>query len=94
MREVLTNRKYLQDKLRAVGGPGAELVSWKQDENGVAVVLHHAVPEEALPSALRSVLPDDLTIRRPPYRKLEQFRCLPARNDRRDPGYGRGDDVL
>jgi hypothetical protein len=64
MREVLIDREYLLDKMRAVGGPGAELVSWDQDEHGVTVVLHHAVPEDALPSALRSLLPDDLTIRR------------------------------
>lgn len=64
MREVLINREYLRDKLRAVGGPGAELVSWERDEHDVTVVLHHAVPEDALPSAVRSVLPDDLTIRR------------------------------
>lgn len=64
MREVLTDQDYLQDKLRAVGGPGAELVSRKQDERGVTVVLRQAVPDDALPSFLRSVLPGDLTIRR------------------------------
>jgi hypothetical protein len=64
MREVLTDQKYLRDKLRAVGGPGAELVSWEQEEHSVTVVLHHAVPDDALPSFLRSLLPDDLTIRR------------------------------
>jgi len=64
MREVLTDRQYLQDKLRAVGGPGAELVSWEQDERGVTVVLHQAVPDDAMPSFLRSVLPSGLTIRR------------------------------
>ena len=64
MREVLTDEHYLQDKLRAVGGPRAELVSRKQDERGVTVVLHQAVPEDALPSFLRSVLSGDLTIHR------------------------------
>jgi hypothetical protein len=39
-------------------------VSWEQDERGVTVVLHQAVPDDALPSFLRSVLPGDLTIRR------------------------------
>lgn len=64
MREVLTDQQYLRDKLRAVGGPRAELVSWERDERGVTVVLHQAVPEDAMPSFLRSVLPSGLTIRR------------------------------
>jgi Protein of unknown function (DUF2505) len=64
MREVLTDQQYLRDKLRAVGGPGAELVSREQNDHGVTVVLHQAVPEDALPSFLRSVLSGDLTIRR------------------------------
>lgn len=64
IRQVLTDRQYLRDKLRAVGGSRAELVSWEQDERGVTVVLHQAVPDDALPSFLRSVLPGDLTIRR------------------------------
>lgn len=64
MREVLTDQQYLRDKLRAVGGPRAELVSWKRDEGGVTVVLHQAVPEDAMPSFLRSMLPSGLTIRR------------------------------
>ena len=64
MREVLTDQQYLRDKLRAVGGPRAELVSWKRNEGGVTVVLHQAVPEDAMPSFLRSALPSGLTIRR------------------------------
>lgn len=64
IREVLTDADYLRDKLRAVGGPGAELVWREQDERGVIIVLHHAIPGEALPSSLRSVRPEGLTIRR------------------------------
>lgn len=64
MREVLTDRHYLQAKLQAVGGPRAELVSWQQDADGVTVVLHQAVPGDAMPSFLRALLPGDLTIRR------------------------------
>jgi hypothetical protein len=64
MREVLTDQQYLRDKLRTVGGPRAELVSWKRDERGVTMVLHQAVPEDAMPSFLRSMLPSGLTIRR------------------------------
>lgn len=64
MREVLTDPDYLRGKLRAVGGPGAELVSWDEDERGITVVLHQAVPATALPSVVRSFLPGDLTINR------------------------------
>lgn len=64
MREVLTDKQYLRDKLRTVGGPRAELVSWDRDERGVTLVLHQAVPQDAMPSFLRSMLPSGLTIRR------------------------------
>jgi hypothetical protein len=62
--EVLTDPDYLSAKLHAVGGPRAELVSREQYESGVTIVLHHAVPGDVLPSFLRSVRPDGLTIRR------------------------------
>jgi len=61
---VLTDQQYLRDKLRTVGGPRAELVSWEQGERGVTVVLHQAVPDEVLPPLLSSMLPSGLTIRR------------------------------
>lgn len=64
IREVLTDQQYLRDKLRAVGGPGAELVSWEEDERGVTMVLHQAVPDDALPPFLRAALASGLTIRR------------------------------
>jgi uncharacterized protein DUF2505 len=64
IREVLTDPGYLRDKLRAVGGPGAELVSRQEDERGVTIVLQQAVPGDALPPFLRSMLTGDRTIRR------------------------------
>ena len=64
MRELVTDQEYLRAKLRAVGGPRAELVSWQQNDDGVTVVLHQAVPGEAMPSFLRAMLPGNLTIRR------------------------------
>ncbi|MGH3550583.1 MAG: DUF2505 domain-containing protein [Pseudonocardiaceae bacterium] len=64
IREVLTDPDYLRDKLHVMGGPGAELVLREQDEHGVVIVLHHAIPGDALPSFLRSVRPEGLTIRR------------------------------
>ncbi|HEU0087028.1 MAG TPA: DUF2505 domain-containing protein [Pseudonocardiaceae bacterium] len=64
MRQVLTDATFLQDKLRAVGGPGAELVSREETAHQVTVVLRQTVPADLLPSFIRSVLPGDLTIRR------------------------------
>ncbi|MGQ0777425.1 MAG: DUF2505 domain-containing protein [Pseudonocardiales bacterium] len=64
MLEVLTDPDYLRDKLHAVGGPNAELISWEDDERGITVVLRQAVPASALPSVVRSFLPGDLTIHR------------------------------
>jgi hypothetical protein len=64
MRDVLTDQRYLQAKLRAVGGPRAELASWQQDEHGMTAVLHQAVPGDAIPSFLRAMVPGDLMIRR------------------------------
>lgn len=64
MREVLTDPAYLRDKLRAVGGPRAELVSREEDEHAVTVVLRHTVPAGTLPSIVRTVLSGDLAIRR------------------------------
>lgn len=64
IREVLTDRDYLRDKLRAVGGPGAALVCREQNERGVLIVAHHTVPGDALPPFLRLMRPEGLTIRR------------------------------
>ncbi|MGH3777782.1 MAG: DUF2505 domain-containing protein [Pseudonocardiaceae bacterium] len=64
VREVLTDPDYLRDKLRAVGGPGAELVSRERDERGITLVLRQAVPGDALPSFIRAALPGGLTIHR------------------------------
>ena len=64
MRDLLTDQQYLRAKLRAVGGPRAELVSWERDEHGARVVLHQTVPSDAIPSFLRAMLPGDLMIRR------------------------------
>jgi hypothetical protein len=61
---VLTDQRYLRDKLRAVGGRGAELVSWQADERGVTVVIHQAVPGDVLPAFLRSAQPNGLAIHR------------------------------
>jgi hypothetical protein len=64
LRQVMTDPEYLRAKLSAVGGPGAELVSRKQNGQDVVVVLRQGVPADALPSFVRSFLPGDLTIER------------------------------
>lgn len=61
---MLTDQDYLRDRLRAVGGPQAELVSREQDDRGITVVLRQAVPEDALPSFISSLRPGGLMIRR------------------------------
>ncbi|MGH3637300.1 MAG: DUF2505 domain-containing protein [Mycobacterium sp.] len=62
IREVLTDPEYLCNKLRAVGGPDAELVRREQDDQDVTVILQHSVPSDALPPFLRSTWPEGLTI--------------------------------
>ena len=64
MRAVLTDPEFLRDKLREVGGPGAELVSRTEDNGRITVVQRQAVPETALPAAVRSFVPGDLSITR------------------------------
>ncbi|MGH3795614.1 MAG: DUF2505 domain-containing protein [Pseudonocardiaceae bacterium] len=64
MREVLTDADFLRAKLRAVGGPRAELVSREEDERGITVVLRQTVPASALPSFVRAVMNGDLVIHR------------------------------
>lgn len=64
IRTVLTDQDYLRDRLRAVGGPQAELVSWAQHDHGITVVLRQAVPEDALPSFISAIRPGGLLIRR------------------------------
>ncbi|MGH8919171.1 MAG: DUF2505 domain-containing protein [Actinomycetes bacterium] len=64
MREVLTDPGYLREKLHAVGGPRAELVSRDEDERGLTILVHQMVPADAMPSFIRSVLPSGLTVHR------------------------------
>ncbi len=64
MRAVLTDPEFLRDKLREVGGPGAELVSRTEDGGRVTVVQRQAVPEAMLPAMVRSFVPGDLSITR------------------------------
>ena len=64
MRAVLTNPEFLRDKLREVGGPGAELVSRTEDNGRITVVQRQAVPETVLPAVVRSFVPGDLSITR------------------------------
>ncbi len=64
MRAVLTDPEFLRDKLREVGGPGAELVSRTEDNGRITVVQRQAVPETVLPAVVRSFVPGDLSITR------------------------------
>jgi uncharacterized protein YndB with AHSA1/START domain len=63
--EVLTDPEYLREKLRMVGGPGAELVSRERDDAGaVTVVQRQTVPSGALPTYAKSLVPGDVVIER------------------------------
>jgi len=65
IRDVLTDERYLRAKLREVGGPGAELISRTESGSGqVTVVQRQGVPAEALPSVVRSFVPNALNIER------------------------------
>jgi len=64
MRAVLTDPEFLRDKLREVGGPGAELVSRTEDDGQITVVQRQAVPEAMLPAMVRAFVPGDLSITR------------------------------
>jgi len=65
IRAVLTDERFLRDRLREIGGPGAELVSRTENGSGrVTLVQRQGLPADALPSAVRSFVPDDLTIER------------------------------
>lgn len=65
IRAVLTDEQFLRDRLREIGGPGAELVSRTENGSGqVTLVQRQGLPADALPSAVRSFVPDDLTIER------------------------------
>lgn len=64
VREVLADEQYLRDKLAAVGGPGAELVSHGVTDGRTTVVQRQAVAAENLPSLVRTFVPGDLHIER------------------------------
>ena len=64
MRAVLTDPEFLRDKLREVGGPGAELVSRTEDDGQITVVQRQTVPEAMLPAMVRAFVPGDLSITR------------------------------
>lgn len=65
MREVLTDPEYLREKLREVGGPGAELLSREQDASGaVTVVQRQNVPHDWVPPFARSLISGDVVIER------------------------------
>lgn len=55
---------FLKDRLKAVGGPQAELVGQKKSASGVTVRLRQGVPARQLPSAVRSFLSGDLVVTR------------------------------
>lgn len=61
---VLVDPDFLTERLRNVGGAGAELISRTEQGAAVTVVQLHRVPPEKLPGLIRKVLPGALTIER------------------------------
>jgi hypothetical protein len=55
---------FLQDRLKAVGGPQTELLGQQLSEGGVTVRLRQGVPAGQLPSAVRTFLSGDLVVAR------------------------------
>ncbi|MGX7824127.1 DUF2505 domain-containing protein [Actinokineospora sp. 24-640] len=64
VRAALVSREYLQERLAAIGGPGAALVDLTTAGETVTYRLRQMVPAEHLPSVARSVLRGDLVVDR------------------------------
>jgi len=61
---ALTDERYWQARIAAVGGPGAALESVKATNDGVQVQLTQAISEEHLPSIVKRVKSGDLIVER------------------------------
>jgi hypothetical protein len=61
---TMVDPDYLRARLERIGGPGAALLEHSADVQGARYVLRHGLDANDLPSAVRSVLPGNLTIER------------------------------
>jgi hypothetical protein len=61
---ALVDETYLRDRLAAIGGTNAELVSFSSSDGKASYELKQGVPAEHLPSMAKSLLGGDLVIKR------------------------------
>jgi Protein of unknown function (DUF2505) len=61
---TMVDPDYLRARLEQIGGPGATLLEHAADGTGAEYRLRHGLDAKDLPSAVRRVLPGDLTIER------------------------------
>lgn len=61
---AMVDETYLRDRLAAIGGTNAELVSFLSVEEKTSYELKQGVPAEHLPSMAKSLLGGDLVIKR------------------------------
>jgi hypothetical protein len=61
---TMVDPDYLRARLERIGGPGAALLEHSADVEGARYRLRHGLDAKDLPSAVRSVLPGNLTIER------------------------------
>ncbi|HET9140602.1 DUF2505 domain-containing protein [Actinophytocola sp.] len=61
---TLTDRAFLEERLRELGGKGAELVEHTRDGDEVRLRLRQGVDAERLPGVVRSFLKGDLVVER------------------------------
>ncbi|MFS8098083.1 DUF2505 domain-containing protein [Lentzea alba] len=61
---AMVDETYLRDRLAAIGGTNAELVSFSSADGKASYELKQGVPAEHLPSMAKSLLGGDLVIKR------------------------------
>ncbi|WP_207310593.1 DUF2505 domain-containing protein [Lentzea alba] len=61
---AMVDETYLRDRLAAIGGTNAELVSFSYADGKASYELKQGVPAEHLPSVAKSLLGGDLVIKR------------------------------
>ncbi|MEU7816768.1 DUF2505 domain-containing protein [Pseudonocardia sp. NPDC049154] len=71
----LLDRDLYADRLAAVGGPGAELLSFERDGDRLRVVLRQGVPAGALPASVRRFLAGALVLEREEHWRIADERA-------------------
>src|SRR4051794_30022748 len=64
VRATLTDRAFLEERLRELGGKGAELTEYLRDGDQVLLRLRQGVESDRLPAMARAILKGDLVVER------------------------------